>query len=34
LEKAEIKFTRSKSGRRAMFCRDPDANALEFIEVK
>jgi glyoxylase I family protein len=28
-----IAFTRSKSGRRALFCRDPDANALEFVEV-
>ena len=27
-----IGYTVSKSGRRAMFCRDPDANALEFVE--
>ncbi len=33
LEAAGIKFTRSKSGRQALFCRDPDGNALEFIEV-
>lgn len=33
LEKADIDFTRSKSGRRALFCRDPDGNALEFIET-
>jgi len=33
LEKAEVAFTRSKSGRRALFCRDPDGNALEFIET-
>ena len=32
LEKAGITYTRSKSGRRALFCRDPDGNALEFIE--
>lgn len=25
-------YTKSKSGRNAMFCRDPDGNALEFIE--
>ena len=33
LEKAGIDFTRSQSGRRALFCRDPDGNALEFIEM-
>jgi glyoxylase I family protein len=33
LEKAGIEFTTSKSGRRALFCRDPDGNALEFIET-
>ena len=33
LDKAGISYTLSKSGRRAMFCRDPDGNALEFIEV-
>ena len=27
-----IGFTRSKSGRKALFCRDPDANAVECIE--
>jgi glyoxylase I family protein len=32
LEKAGVSFTRSQSGRRALFCRDPDGNALEFIE--
>ena len=31
LERAGIPFTRSRSGRAALFCRDPDANALEFI---
>lgn len=33
LENAKIPFTASKSGRRALFCRDPDGNALEFIET-
>jgi len=28
-----ISYTLSKSGRQAMFCRDPDANALEFVEI-
>lgn len=27
-----IPFTVSRSGRKALFCRDPDQNALEFIE--
>jgi glyoxylase I family protein len=31
LEQAGISYTLSKSGRRALFCRDPDGNALEFI---
>ncbi len=29
-----IPYTQSKSGRRALFCRDPDGNALEFVEQK
>jgi len=33
LEQAQIPFTRSKSGRKAIFTRDPDGNALEFIEL-
>jgi glyoxylase I family protein len=33
LDGARIGYTLSKSGRRAMFCRDPDGNALEFIET-
>lgn len=33
LEAADIKYNMSKTGRRALFCRDPDDNALEFIEV-
>jgi len=32
LETAGIDYTLSRSGRRALFCRDPDGNALEFIE--
>jgi len=28
-----IAFTLSQSGRQALFCRDPDGNALEFIEA-
>ena len=34
LSSKKIPFTRSKSGRNALFCRDPDGNALEFIEAK
>lgn len=33
LEAAAIPYTFSQSGRKALFCRDPDQNALEFIEV-
>jgi glyoxylase I family protein len=33
LDTAGIPYTLSKSGRRALFCRDPDSNALEFIEA-
>jgi glyoxylase I family protein len=32
LEAAAISYTLSRSGRRALFVRDPDANALELIE--
>ena len=32
LEDLEMPFTKSKSGRKALFCRDPDGNALEFIQ--
>ncbi|MCW8943894.1 MAG: VOC family protein [Sedimenticola sp.] len=32
LDKAGVGYTLSRSGRRALFCRDPDQNALEFIE--
>jgi glyoxylase I family protein len=34
LSAAGIPYTQSKSGRRALFCRDPDGNALEFVEQK
>lgn len=33
LSEAGIAYTLSQSGRRALFCRDPDQNALEFIEL-
>ena len=33
LETAGIPFTRSRSGRRALFCRDPDGNGIELIET-
>ena len=32
LDQAGIVYTLSQSGRRALFCRDPDENTLEFIE--
>jgi glyoxylase I family protein len=32
LERAGIACSRSRSGRAALFCRDPDGNALEFIQ--
>lgn len=32
LESAGIDYTRSRSGRRALFFRDPEGNALELIE--
>ena len=33
LADAGIEITSSRSGRAAAFCRDPDGNALEFIDV-
>ncbi len=33
LKKNKIAFTMSKSGRQALFCRDPDGNGLEFIQL-
>jgi glyoxylase I family protein len=32
LDAADIGYTLSRSGRRALFCRDPDGNAVELIE--
>lgn len=32
LDSAGIAFTPSRSGRRALFCRDPDGNAIELVE--
>ena len=34
LDAAGVKYTASKSGRAALFCRDPDANTLEFVETR
>lgn len=34
LKAAGVACTRSPSGRRALFCRDPEGNALEFIETE
>ncbi|MGE0082243.1 MAG: VOC family protein [Thiohalomonadaceae bacterium] len=31
LETARIPYTRSRSGRPAIFCRDPDGNAVELV---
>jgi glyoxylase I family protein len=33
LEAAGLAYTLSRSGRCALFCRDPDGNALELIET-
>lgn len=33
LAQAGIAYTLSRSGRRALFCRDPDGNAWELIEA-
>lgn len=33
LEDAKITYTLSRSGRRALFCRDPDGNTLELVET-
>ncbi|MCH85562.1 glyoxalase/bleomycin resistance protein/dioxygenase, partial [Trifolium medium] len=33
LDKAGISYTLSRSGRPAIFTRDPDANALEFTQI-
>ena len=34
LDQANIGYTLSRSGRPALFCRDPDGNALEFSWVE
>lgn len=31
LDQVGVAYTMSKSGRAALFCRDPDGNALEFL---
>jgi glyoxylase I family protein len=33
LERAGLPYTLSRSGRRALFLRDPDGNALELVEA-
>ena len=33
LEAAGIPYTRSRSGREAIFCRDPDGNGIELIQA-
>jgi glyoxylase I family protein len=34
LEQHNIAFTKSRSGRAAVFFRDPDGNAIECVEIK
>jgi catechol 2,3-dioxygenase-like lactoylglutathione lyase family enzyme len=33
LDAVDVRYTESQSGRAALFCRDPDMNTLEFVEV-
>lgn len=33
LDQYGVSYTRSRSGRSALFCRDPDGNALEFVQT-
>ena len=33
LRERSIPYNMSQSGRRALFCRDPDGNGIEFIEL-
>ena len=33
LDARNIPYTMSRSGRAALFCRDPDGNAMELIEI-
>jgi glyoxylase I family protein len=30
---AGVRYTASRSGRAALFCRDPDDNTLEFVAI-
>jgi len=34
LDLKNVSYSLSKSGRRALFCRDPDGNTLEFVEER
>jgi glyoxylase I family protein len=34
LDRSGLPYTLSRSGRRALFVRDPDGNALELVEIK
>ena len=33
LDRHEVPYTRSRSGREAIFCRDPDGNGIELVET-
>lgn len=33
LEQVGVHFIRSRSGRKALFCRDPDGNGIELIQT-
>lgn len=33
LDNAGIAYTMSRSGRKALFCRDPDGNAIELVQA-
>jgi glyoxylase I family protein len=33
LDKSRIAYTLSQSGRKALFCRDPDGNALKILQL-
>jgi glyoxylase I family protein len=34
LRAAGVTFSRSRSGRAAIFCRDPDGNGIEIVEIQ
>ncbi|MEI7842777.1 MAG: VOC family protein [Gallionellaceae bacterium] len=34
ITEGKVSYTLSQSGRQALFCRDPDGNALEFIKIE